>query len=306
MKTLIWTWGTGGAFGRELGGQASFDRKRRDHSAISVIGSQNDEIDFHLMVDAGAPCVEKMIDQKITNPPDILFITHTHNDHVSDFDKLVNSRKRGLAQKSIYNSPLSVVCSSDCANHKTLGLKTKFEYLLPSVEIFTIKPDVWYSIQPKMGKPVKADITLPTAPVECKMLPVNHAAHAPGACLYIFKFKRNQKKLVVTGDFDTLDASIIHHKDLMNPDAIIIDTNTLIAENTGHSNWEKNKKLLNGWLSFASNHIHVLLTHLSGYEDHPFYKRIPTDQDWQNAIEKFTTPQNMTIEIAEDGKSYEL
>ena len=59
MKINTWTGGTGGAFGRELGPLSN--RARRKHIATSIIGFE-DEIKVHFLIDAGAPCVETMIE----------------------------------------------------------------------------------------------------------------------------------------------------------------------------------------------------------------------------------------------------
>ena len=58
MKIEIWTWGTGGPFGRELG--VAPKRRRRGHTATSIILSEEDGLGeaAHFLIDAGAPCVE--------------------------------------------------------------------------------------------------------------------------------------------------------------------------------------------------------------------------------------------------------
>jgi ribonuclease BN (tRNA processing enzyme) len=309
MKVDVYTWGTGGAFGRELG-TISAGRKRRDHSAVSVIGTDSGQNVFHFMVDAGAPCVESMIDHQISACPELLFITHTHNDHVSDFDKLVNSRKRGLRISQDISSPLYIISSPLCADDPVFGLKTKFGYLGDSVKFLTVPYfDVWYSANLKEGRILPSRMTedIMDYPVEFKLLPVYHASHAPGACMYIFRIKENGKRIAVSGDFETIEDRWLDNVSLKDPDILLIETNTINASGTGHTNWQQNMKLLGQWLS-ADSKSRVLLTHLSGFEDwsQRYYTHIPTDEDWLEAIGQFHAPEGARIEIAEDGMCFTL
>ena len=309
MKVDVYTWGTGGAFGRELG-IIPDGRKRRDHSAVSFIGTDNGQKVFHFMVDAGAPCVEKMVDHRIAACPELLFMTHTHSDHISDFDKLVNSRKRGLHISKGLSSPLYVISSPLCADDPVFGLRTKFGYLGDSVKFLTVPCfDVWYSVQLKGGGIVPSNLSEDNIvyPFEFKLLPVFHASHAPGACMYIFRLKDSRKRIIVSGDFETLEDEVLENADLKDPDILLIETNTIEAAGAGHTNWRQNMKLLGKWLS-ADSKSRVLLTHLSGFEDwvQQYYTHVPTDEDWLEAIGQFQSPNGVRIEIAEDEMHYSL
>lgn len=306
MKINIWTWGSGGAFGRELGNLSN--RARRNHTATSIIGLA-EEIKVHLLIDVGAPCVETMIDNNITKVPDVLFITHAHVDHVSDFDKLANSRKRDFKILGKSFIPLPVVCTKECIDDPINGLKSKFSYLGDLIKWIPIPTfDVWYSIRALDGKLLpnnlvtREDIIFP---IDFKALPVYHATHAPGACLFVFRFREPSKRIVVSGDFESIEKRIIDDPDLKDPDVILLDTNTIKAVGTNHTNWEQNKKLIACWATGNST-VLVLLNRLAGFEDYEqgYYKHVPTDTDWNEEIERFASPKNTKIKIAEDGKSY--
>lgn len=316
MKTQIYIWGTGAAFGRELGLASYKNRQQRNHTAISIITD-----DCHFLIDAGATCVERMVENSIPLP-DILFITHPHYDHISDLDKLSYSRKRGY----IYNlnsgnnqninktyNPLPVIGTVNCLNHSEFGLKRKCGFLT-SLNWFEIPGfDEWYSIQ-KTDDPllVKSDNSRmnkdPIFPIDFKALPVNHSAHGPGACMYLFRIRNGtEKKIIISGDFETINKNIIDNPDLENPEYLFLETNTLFATGTNHTNWQQNKKLIKKWIS-GKKECHVVLYHLSGYEDweQGFLDDIPDDLKWQEIVKEFKPPKNTSITIAEDGDCFYL
>lgn len=157
MKIEVWTWGTGGPFGRELG--VSLERRRRGHTATSILISEESDgggATAHYMIDAGAPAVETMVEKGVY-APDILFLTHPHFDHISDLDRLANSRMRGLMlregvrdigeAKGLYG-PLPVVGAEGCINHPADGMKARFGYLEGLVSWKPISDhDTWHSVQ---------------------------------------------------------------------------------------------------------------------------------------------------------------
>jgi len=307
VKVNIWTWGTGGAFGKEVG-LSHPGRSTRHHTSTSIIGRLVNDLIFHFLIDTGAPCVETMIEKHIKRIPDVLFITHPHPDHVSDFDKLVNSRKRSFMLLKKDFVPLPIICTNECLEDPINGLKAKFDYLKDLVK-WTIIPayDQWYSFRIPDGKLIPSNMIQQQAifPIDFKSLPVYHASHAPGSCLYIFRIKELSKKIVISGDFESIEDSIIDNPDLKDPALLLLDTNTIKAGGANHTNWEQNKKLISCWITGNSKAL-VLLNHISGFEDYEqgYYDHIPTDEDWENEICNFTSPKNTTIKIAEDGKSY--
>lgn len=309
MKIKVCTWGTGGAFGRELG-LSYLGRSVRYHTATSIIGEEREKPIFHFLIDAGAPCTETMINKDVKRTPDVLFFTHPHNDHVSDFDKLVNSRKRGLGENF---SPLPVICTKECLNDTVNGLKAKFDYLRDLIKWMPIPNyDVWYSICIVDGKLRLLPSNLVTQkvvfPVDFKTLPVWHAPHAPGSCLFIFRLKKPEesaKRIVLSGDFESMEDWVVESADLKDPIFLLLDTNTIKAVGTNHTNWEQNKKLIYRWIT-GNSKVFVLLHHIAGFEDYEqgYFDHIPTDNDWTAEIQNFTPPNNTRIEIAEDGKCY--
>ena len=164
MKIEVWTWGTGGPFGRELG--ASSSRRRRGHTATSIVVSDGRDggATAHYMIDAGAPAVETMIEKGVSSPQ-ILFISHPHFDHISDLDRLANSRMRGLMlrrgirdleeAKALFG-PLVVVGADECINHPADGVRARFGYLEGLVAWKPISAyDTWHSVRqdyPRGGK----------------------------------------------------------------------------------------------------------------------------------------------------------
>ena len=307
MDLTVWTWGTGAAFGRELGVPPT--RARRHQVATSIIGKGNEETGFHFLVDAGAPCVETMVDSGVSIP-DVLFITHPHADHYSDLDKLANNRLRGLSLLGKPLAPLPVICTRECLDHPEIGLKQKFEYLGGTVKWVPIRSyDVWYSIRrsdyfPLPTRALSGDE--PVFPLSFKALPVYHA-FAPGACLFIFSLRDESRRIVISGDFESIQETTMKNIDLIDADMYLLDTNTLKATGANHSNWEQNKYLISQWITGRSR-THILLHHLGGFEDyiHGYYDHIPREDDWTQEIEKYISPEGTNIELAEDGKRYVL
>ncbi|HOO53875.1 MAG TPA: MBL fold metallo-hydrolase [Methanothrix sp.] len=331
MKIEVWTWGTGGPFGRELG--VSPGRRRRGHTATSIIisGEGTDPgAEVHVLVDAGAPCVETMIEKGVS-APDLLFITHPHFDHVSDLDRLANSRMRGLMvrrgirdferAKRLFR-PLTVVGTEECLSHPEDGVRARFGYLEGLVSWTPISGyDVWHSVQrdgtisPGGAKAGSEDVF----PLEFKPLPVRHSKHAPGSCLFIFRVGSDEarsdsserekdgprfRNVVVSGDFKSMEDQVAGNPDLRNPACIVLDTNTIIASGNYHASLEENKAKINRWCS-GDEEVLVLLNHLSGFGDYleGYYDHVPDDGDWTAAAESACKPK-VTVKIAEDGGCY--
>jgi ribonuclease BN (tRNA processing enzyme) len=294
MEITVWTWGTGSAFGRELGIPTT--RERRHHASTSIIGQENGETKFHIMVDA--------IDNGVSIP-DVLFVTHSHADHISDLDKLVSSRPRGLSLLGKPWGPFPIICTRECMDDPQIGLKSKFSYLGNTVQWWPIRMyDVWYSIRATDA------FLLPTQtlsrrdfvlPVKLKALPVYHG-FAPGACLFIFALHDESKKIVISGDFESINETTVAHPDLRGPNLILLDANTIKAIGTNHTNWEQNKYLIKRWAT-GSNKTQVVLHHLGGFEDYMqgYYDHIPTNQDWKREIKAFKPPKGTTVSLARDG-----
>jgi len=320
----IWTWGTGGPFGRELG--VVPERRRRGHTATSIIISEEGEDrgrGAHILIDAGAPCLEMMIEKGVS-APDLLFLTHPHFDHVSDLDRLANSRMRGLMvkngvrdfkeAKSIFR-PLAVVGAEDCLHHPKDGIRARFGYLEGLVRWTPISNyDLWQSvnlegsIQP--GQPqVRAEDLFS---LEFKALPVRHSRHAPGSCLFIFRFGSEKKEdlqirnVVISGDFKSMEDWVAESPDLLDPACIVLDLNTISSKGNYHACLEENKARIHRWCP-GDEEVLVLLNHLSGFGDYleGFYDHVPDDDDWNDAADLAQKPK-VTVRIAEDGGCYRL
>ena len=371
MKIEVWTWGTGGPFGRELG--LLPNRRRRGHTATSIIVSDEDDdgIGAHVLVDAGAPFVETMIEKGIF-APHLLFLTHPHFDHVSDLDRLANSRMRGLmVQRGVRDfeeaerifGPLPVIGTDGCLNHPEDGVKARFGYL---EQLVSYKPittfGVWHRVRRKggsifLGEPSKGereeredglvagdetsnapldeafegrridrsqDLAGPDGfyPLEFQALPVRHSKHAPGSCLFIFRFRfvgvggpsgegekegHRFRNVVVSGDFKSMEDWVEDSPDLLDPACIILDSNTIKASGRYHASLEENKARIDRWSS-GDEEVLVLINHLSGFGDYAegFYDHVPDDEDWRAAVEGFVPKPKVKIKIAEDGACYRI
>lgn len=347
MKIEVWTWGTGGPFGRELG--ISPNRRRRGHTATSIIVSDEGSggIGAHVLVDAGAPFVETMIEKGVS-APDLLFLTHPHFDHVSDLDRLANSRIRGLmverrvrdfeeAERSF--GPLPVIGTDGCLNHPEDGVKARFGYLERLVSYKPISTfGVWHRVRRKGGSilPIEplnfegqgigrsTDLAGPGMlyPLEFQALPVRHSKHAPGSCLFIFRFRsggvgsppdergkerHRLRNVVVSGDFKSMEEWVEDSPDLVDPACIVLDSNSIKASGKYHASFEENKARIDRWSS-GDEEVLVLLNHLSGFGDYTegFFDHVPDDDDWMAAVDGFTPKPKVTIKIAEDGACYRL
>lgn len=125
-----------GAFG------VAQNRRQRDHTATSILVEDNG-VKFHFLVDDGVPCVEKMINHKILRASDILFVAHSHFDHVSDLPKLVNGRFRGFKFKGKAFQRLPVIGTKECLKN----LSSQFHYFKDVVKWIPIPGhDTWYNI----------------------------------------------------------------------------------------------------------------------------------------------------------------
>lgn len=337
MKMEVWTWGTGGPFGRELG--VAPNRRRRGHTATSIILSDEDrgeevvvggqEAAAHFMIDAGAPSVETMVEKEVI-APDVLFLTHPHFDHISDLDRLANSRMRGHLVKSDTGDfekarrlfrPLPVIGTEACLNHPQDGVVAKFGYLEGLVRWTAIsKYDLWHSVRRSDGMIFPSTSTAAVGaedlfPLEFKAIPVSHSKHAPGSCLFIFRFRsetapagrKKARNVVISGDFKSMEEQVMKNTDLRDPACIVLDTNTIRAKGSYHSSLAENISLIDRWCS-GDEEVLVLLNHLSGFSDFlgGHYNHVPDDEDWKAAVEEFATSSNVKVRIAEDGGCYRI
>jgi len=287
VKMEVWTWGTGGPFGRELG--VAPKRRRRGHTATSIILSDEDggrEAAAHFMIDAGAPSVETMVEKGVS-APGVLFLTHPHFDHISDLDRLANSRMRGHLVKSGVGdfeeakrlfSPLPVIGTEECLNHPQDGVVARFGYLEGLVRWMPILGyDLWHSVRRSDGTIVAGTVAVEaedTFPLEFKALPVRHSKHAPGSCLFIFRFRSEEgpgeretaRNVVTSGDFKSMEEQVMKNPDLRDPACIVLDSNTIRAKGSYHASLEEDSALIDRWCS-GDEEVLVLLNHLSGFGD---------------------------------------
>jgi len=334
VKMEVWTWGTGGPFGRELG--VAPMRRRRGHTATSIILSDEDDGEAemvggrgeatHFMIDAGAPSVETMV-EKESPAPDVLFLTHPHFDHISDLDRLANSRMRGHLVKSGTRNfekarglfrPLPVIGTEACLNHPQDGVVAKFGYLEGLVRWTSILGyDLWHSVRRSDGLifPSTAAVGAEDLfPLEFKALPVIHSKHAPGSCLFIFRSRSETgssgrepaRNIVISGDFKSMEESVEKNPDLRDPACIVLDTNTIRAKGSYHASLVENMALIDRWCS-GDEEVLILLNHLSGFGDFlaGHYDHVPDDEDWKAAVE-FVQKPKVVVKIAEDGGCYRV
>jgi ribonuclease BN (tRNA processing enzyme) len=320
----IITLGTGGSFGRILGYEHSYNFIKRGNSSTSMVFYSNNKEIFHVVIDVGAPCVEKIIDSNIKRIPDILFVTHLHNDHISDFDKFVASRYRGLIinernkmrdsieeykyydsnkkkeiiqniKKSVQkNMKLPVIASYNTVNNERYGLRNRFCYLDKHID-YNIPNDfsLWYSFDNKKKKMVISDeIENSDFPLDFKFIELEHK-HAAGACMFIFRLKKNKdEKFIFSGDFLSENLSEFNKNqlkldDIKNPSFVLLETSSIMAQSHNHTSWKENENILNNWFTKSKEKRPlVVLNHIGGYEDleQGIFEEMPTDMEWQNEI----------------------
>ncbi len=264
--------------------------------------------------------------EKGVSAPDLLFLTHPHFDHVSDLDRLANSRMRGLmVQKGIRDfeeakrifGPLKVFGTEDCLHHPEDGVRARFGYLKGLVGWTPISGyDLWHPVhlegfvlpgRHQIGAEAEELFSL-----DIKALPVRHSKHAPGSCLFIFRFgsegnkSSRSRNVVISGDFKSMEDWVADSSDLRDPACIVLDSNTIRASGNYHSSLEENKSRIDRWCS-GDEEVLVLLNHLSGFGDYleGFYDHVPDDEDWKSAGKLIQKPK-VTVRIAEDGGCYHL
>lgn len=312
----VWTWGTGASYGREFGMDKAqrAARQRRGHAAASLIAG-----DTHILVDAGAQCSETMIDNDI-GAPDLLFVTHGHDDHAEGIGQLAHCRQRSslLASRHLPDPPspppLNVIGTDPCLRHDLFGVAERFSSLDSSIVRWLSVPDLdtWYIVDPAATHLTPAPIVRDPAAelfLDFKALPVPHTDHSPGSCLYVFRFpnaRRRGRRVAFTGDFKSLPDNVLHNPDLAAADLVVMETNTLETQARGHSTWLQNTEILRTWYAGTKKQATILLTHISGYEDcrDGPYIDVPDDAVWEETVRATDLPEGLTVEIAKDGACY--
>lgn len=278
------------------------------------------------MIDAGAPSVETMVEKGVP-APDVLFLTHSHFDHISDLDRLANSRMRGHLVKSGTRDfemakrlfrPLPVIGTEACLNHPQDGVVAKFGYLEGLVRWTPISEyNFWHSVRRSDGMIFPSTFAFGAEdlfPLEFKAFPVCHSKHAPGSCLFIFRSRSENgpagqkpaRNVVISGDFKSMEEQVMKSPDLRDPACIVLDTNTIRAKGSYHTSLAENMALIGRWCS-GDEEVIVLLNHLSGFGDFlgGHYNHVPDDEDWKAAVE-FVQKPNVVVRIAEDGRCYRI
>jgi len=311
-SSIVRTWGAGGAFGREFGLNAlqRDARQRRGHASASlIVGDRN------IVIDAGAQCAEMMIDNDAPLP-EIVFLTHEHTDHYGGLDQLVHSRKRSLILAGGQPTPLTVVATEACLRQAPRGVALQLPHLDELVRWISIpKMNVWCLVDGASdGLTPSAAIDRPSVQtlVEFKAMRVFHTEAAPGACMYLFRITEPDggvKRVVFSGDFSSMDESVLTDPDLQNVDMAVMETNTLETPGRGHSTLARNLEILRQWRC-NDDAATAIMTHISGYEDcaDGSYDHVPNDNDWLAAIDdariRGEIPRGLKVEIARDGGSY--
>ncbi len=312
----VWTWGTGGAYGREFGltkPQRDARRRRGQSAASLIVGDRN------IVIDAGPQCAETMIDNDAP-VPEIVFLTHEHADHCGGLDQLAKSRTRSMILKSgdTNTAPprLIVIGTEACLTRPPRGVSLGTSHMNEIVR-WVIIPEMntWFAIDPTSEDLTPSD-QAPRTPdqpfVEFKAMDLFHTEHAPGACMYVFRITDPDgrvKRVIFSGDFCSIDAEVLADRDIQKADLAVLETNTIRVPGIGHSTLERNIKILQQWYD-NSDSATIVLTHIGGYEDcaRGPYDHVPDDSDWLRELDEARArgeiPESLNVQIAHDGGSY--
>lgn len=223
MRVVIRTNGRGNAWPLELGAHDS-----RHHSlmcsaseyantSLSILGY--DESDVHhpiwdVLFDVGQGVLPFLV-QKGNRLPTAILLSHPHYDHISGLDWLGASNRRNG-----HSIQLPVYATRDCWRDIT----QRFPWLSAD---FMLQP-LDYRVPTPIGGVNDLSVTA---------FPVYHGPYAPGACLILLEYTRNEScvKAILTGD---LLCPLIEPNDyprLQGARIAYVDTNTRFpSPSSGH------------------------------------------------------------------------
>jgi phosphoribosyl 1,2-cyclic phosphodiesterase len=183
---------------------------QRSATSCSIINLQNDHKVLHILVDIGPGVVNSiqqipnsdLMPRNISYLPNVLLITHYHDDHIMDLPLLL----------SLYdtNRTLKIYCTKETK----VNLFNRFQgYIFNSnIKFIEIMPGQSINMEP-------FNIT----PLSVNHFDYDKNSSVSGSVIYVIRL--NDTKIVIAWDFLTINTDI-DQRLLWNPDLLILGTET--------------------------------------------------------------------------------
>lgn len=265
--------GVGNAFLRELGcscPQCATQKPRANTSASLIIKSESKAagrvIKHHVLFDCGLGVVDSLIDYGLRTVSHI-FISHNHNDHVLELDRLVQSHFRSNGTGPSGDTRLPCYCTEGTWER---GPKKHFEYL----------PLTWTPVKP--GQAIDLDLGVA---LRVNAVGVYHGSRniVPDPVIWVLQF--GDVKVVLGWDLLRLEPGypnedwedppsgrkqmtneiLGEHEILRHADELFLEANTFSPQpQTGHTSV---RAVVDFYARYLEPKGRTWIVHYSGHED---------------------------------------
>jgi phosphoribosyl 1,2-cyclic phosphodiesterase len=228
------------------------DPYRLANVSFSALQRKGGRIVHHTLIDVGLGVVPSLLDLERSHGAhqvDDLLLSHSHFDHLAELDWLSNGLKRNRRPEQ--PRPLPVYATRECA---AAGPRRVFPWLGEDLVRYL---------------PLEPERPLVLGELTVTPLPVEHAATAPGAVLFVLQWRASPSgaphRVVLSCDF--LRIPRLDHPLLQGAEVMVLDANTWHpCPDSGHSSILEDLSLIRRLRPRRS-----YLVHYSGYEDlsHP-------------------------------------
>jgi ribonuclease BN (tRNA processing enzyme) len=306
FKLKIRVNGVSNAFMREVGCDCSECKtiRKRAQTSVSLLLEEVGQPDRHILFDCGSHVVDSVIDAGIV-PPEAIFLSHEHMDHVGGVDRMVWCSKRNFSDDKIklYSSRETLI----------EGPKKLFSNL--PVDYVECEPFV----------PIELDFgsKLFLTPVK-----VYHGPNVKEPVIWVVEYwdwtVGGYKKFVLGWDLlhfvpryeeedhdDNYSGAVISSTAFLGEHRKLFDKveHLFLAGNTSTSHPETGHMSIDSAFRFllpAMNPLNTLIVHYSGHEDESGPMSEGDLKDWiEEQKEKYELP-NLGISVAHYGMEIEL